>query len=82
MNNTVKLNSSSLIVGDNIYYSDAHNIMQYEITEIFTYGFEIKNLDSDCPVEYQIEYHQFDDLQYGWYLSNNTILRINNNWNN
>jgi hypothetical protein len=80
MSNQLGLNASLLVAGDKVHYSDASNFITYEVTDVFDDGFEVKNINKDCPIEHQFECHFFADMQYGWSVSELSMLRIENNW--
>ena len=82
MQNLTSKNAPFLLAGDNVYYSDAANLIKYEVTDIFESGFEVRNTDKECPIQYQFECHSFLDLQHGWNISELAMLRIKNNWTN
>ena len=63
-------NKSLVAIGDKVCYSDACNVMNYIVTDIFDGGMEIEALTDDCGVRKgEKEDIYFDSLQNGWELS-------------
>lgn len=62
-----------LKVGDKINYSDGCNFMEYQITELFEDGIEVKALTDNCNIEKgKCEDLFFNELQKGWIIDEET----------
>ena len=69
----VELNSNIIELGDSITYSDNCNFMQYEVTDLFDGGIEVKAMNDNCNVEKgKFEDLYFNELQTGWKFSDET----------
>ncbi len=68
----VELNKDKIDIGFVLYYSDDANIERWIVTKLFDGGF-----GAQCEDEFETTDFYFNELQFGWTVSEKTKIRFN-----